>query len=411
MISTNKLERSPVHVVYGGAHLYRYDTPLKLGRIASASLREYAPSAQELGTALGFTGPKDLLQTVYGRTELKLETEPVEDLRIDFEDGYGVRKDAEEDRDAENAAAELALSLTERTCPPYTGVRIKPFAPATRSRSDRTLTLFISKLVEAAAGKIPDQFSVTLPKINSSAEVADLSERLSEIEAKFGLADGSIMIEVMIETPSSVFDREGRVVMPAIVHAAKGRCRSAHFGAFDYTAALGISAKHQSLRHPACEFARNIMLSALAPLGVRMVDSVTVEIPAQLHRGDQLSGQQKLENRGAIHRAWKTHFDNVLYSMSNGFYQSWDLHPNQLVARFAAVNYFYLDGFEEQAKRLKNYAENAAQATLTGTAFDDAASARGVVNFFLRGLNCGALSNQEVEYATGMKRSQLASLF
>jgi hypothetical protein len=112
-----------------------------------------------------------------------------------------------------------------------------------------------------------------------------------------------------------------------------------------------------------------------------------------------------------VHRAWKTHFDNVLYSMSNGFYQSWDLHPNQLVARHAAVNYFYLDGFDEQANRLKNYADNAAQATLTGTAFDDAASARGVVNFFSRGLNCGALTENEIEAATGLNYQQLRSVF
>jgi hypothetical protein len=411
MNSQNKLERTPVHVIYGGAHLFKYDTPQKLGKIALASLREYAPSAQDLASALGFKGSNDLIQNVYGRTELKLETEPVEDLRIDFEDGYGVRPDADEDQHAENSAVELARSLTERTCPPFIGIRTKSFAPATRSRADRTLTLFFSKLLESTNGRLPGQFVVTLPKVSSPAEVADLADRIAAIETLNKLANRSIMIEVMIETPSSIFDREGKVAMPAIVQAAQGRCRSAHFGAFDYTAALGISAKHQSLRHPACEFARNIMLSTLVPLGVRVVDSVTTEIPAPPHRGDRLSGQQKLENRDTVHRTWKTHFDNVIYSMSNGFYQSWDLHPNQLVARFAAVNYFYLDNFEEQAKRLKNYVESASQATLTGTAFDDAASARGVVNFFLRGLNCGALSNREVENATGLKRAQLASLF
>ena len=153
------------------------------------------------------------------------------------------------------------------------------------------------------------------------------------------------------------------------------------------------------------------MLATLAPRGVRLVDSVTTEIPAPPHRGSELLDDQQRENREAIHRAWKIHFDNVLYSMSNGFYQSWDLHPNQLVARFAAVNYFYLDGFKEQAKRLKNYLENAAQATLTGTAFDDAASARGVVNFFLRGLNCGALNEKEVEDSIGHSIDQLAARF
>jgi hypothetical protein len=411
MTSPNKFERTPVHVVYGGAHLFKFDTPQKLGKIALSALREYAPASQDLAAALGLSGSKDLLETVYERTRLKLELEPIEDFRIDFEDGYGMRAEAEEDRDAVSAADELARSLEERSNTPFTGFRIKSFAPQTRPRADRTLSLFVSRLLESTGGRLPGQFSVTLPKVGSPTEAADLADRLSELEAEHGFADGSITMEVMIETPLSIFDADGRVAIPSIIKAANGRCRSAHFGAYDYTAALGISSRYQDVRHPACEFARNIMLATLAPLGVRVADSVTTEIPLPPHRGTDLSEQQKGENRAAVHHAWKTHFDNVIYSMSNGFYQSWDLHPNQLVARFAAVNYFYLAGFDEQARRLKNYAASAAQATLTGTAFDDAASARGVVNFFLRGLNCGAISNREVEDATGLKRHQLVSLF
>ena len=411
MSSLRDQERSPVHVVYGGAHLFKYDTPQKLGKIALSSLQGYAPTAVDLAGALSITGDKELIRKIYERTQLKLEFEPVEDFRIDFEDGYGVRPDEEEDKDAVGSAEELARSFAERLNTPFTGFRIKPIAPATRARADRTLTLFISKLLESTAGKLPGRFSVTLPKVSSAAEVADLADRLTDLESQNGLPSGSILIEVMIETPSAIFDREGNVATTKLIEAARGRCRSAHFGVYDYTASLGISAKHQGLRHPSCEFARNIMLATLAPLGVRLVDSVTTEIPAPPNRSSELTERQKGENSYTVQHAWKTHFENVLYSMSNGFYQSWDLHPNQLVARFAAVNYFYLDGFEKQARRLKNYAESAAQATLTGTAFDDAASARGVVNFFLRGLNCGALSNQEVEAATGLKRSQLAALF
>lgn len=411
MTSPIRQERSPVHVVYGGAHLFKYDTTQKLGRIALSSVQTYAPTAADLGGSLGIRNAKELIQKVYDRTQLKLESEPVEDFRIDFEDGYGVRPDAEEDAHVAAAATELARSFAERINSPFTGFRIKSFAPMTRARADRTLSLFISALLESTGGRLPGQFSVTLPKVGSVAEVADLADRLDDLEKQHGLASGSIMIEVMIESPSAIFSTDGTVAPPKLIQAANGRCRSAHFGAYDYTAALGISAKQQGLRHPACETARNVMLATLAPLGVRLVDSVTTEIPAPPHRGNDLTVKEKDENRDTVRHAWKTHFENVIYSMSNGFYQSWDLHPNQLVARFAAVNYFYLDGFEEQAKRLKNYAESAAQATLTGNAFDDAASARGVVNFFLRGLNCGALSNHEVEAATGLKRSQLATLF
>ena len=403
--------REPVHVVYGGAHLFKHDTPQKLGRIALNALETYASTPNELAKAMGIVGDDDLIREVFERTRHKLDTEPVEDFRIDFEDGYGVRSDDEEDTHAKSAAVELARSIAENTRTAFTGFRIKAFSNATRERAKRTLQVFLAQLLESNNRRIPQRFSVTLPKVTKADEVVDLDIELIKFEIENDIASGSIEIELMIETPAAIFDTEGSVALPRLIAASKGRCTSAHFGAYDYTSALGITAKHQSVRHPACDFARNIMLATLAPRGLRLVDSVTTDIPAPPHRGDGLSDDQKRENRETVHRAWKTHFDNVLYSMSNGFYQSWDLHPNQLVVRYAAVNYFYLDGFREQAQRLKNYLANAAQATLTGTAFDDAASARGVVNFFLRGLNCGALAENEIEAATGLNQQQLRSAF
>lgn len=411
MTSPTKLERSPVHVVYGGAHRYKRDTPKKLGSIAVANLRAYASNALDLSKALGISGSVELIETVYERTRLKLESEPVEDFRIDFEDGYGVRTDDVEDEHAEAAARELARSFTDGVSTPFTGIRIKPLAAATRARAERTLSIFVSTLLELTKGKLPDQFCVTLPKVSSPMEVSDLANQISAIESKKALEPNSISIEIMVETPTAIFDANGNAALPKIVEAAQGRCRSAHFGAYDYTAALGISAKHQGLQHSSCEFARNVMLATLSPLGVRLVDSITPEIPTPTHRGEDLTDQQKRENVESIYSSWKLHFDNVLYSMSNGFYQSWDLHPGQLIPRFAAVNYFYLDGFQKQAERLKNYAQSAAQAALTGSTFDDAASARGVVNFFLRGLNCGALDLSEIQAATGLDARQLASMF
>ena len=403
--------REPVHVVYGGAHLFKHDTPQKLGRIALNSIETYALTPANLAEAMGLSGDDALIRKVFEGTRRKLATEPVEDFRIDFEDGYGIRPNDEEDAHAKSAAVELARSIAEKTSTAFTGFRIKAFSDATRERAKRTLHIFLSRLLESNKGAVPEHFSVTLPKVTNVAEVASLDRELAQFENEHGIASRSIEVELMIETPAAIFDSDGRVLLPRLIGAANGRCASAHFGAYDYTSALGISAKHQGLHHPACDFARNMMLATLAPLGIRLVDSVTTVIPAPPHRGRDLTEDQKCENREVVHRAWKMHFDNVLYSMSNGFYQSWDLHPNQLVARFAAVNYFYLNGFNEQAERLKNYSENAAQATLTGTAFDDAASARGVVNFFLRGLNCGALTEKEIESKSGLNRSRLTDLF
>jgi citrate lyase beta subunit len=403
--------REPVHVVYGGAHLFKFDTAQKLGRIALNSLETYASTPNELADALGINGDDSLAAEVFEQTRGKLEKEPVEDFRIDFEDGYGHRPGDEEDLHAKAAAVELARSIAERTSTAFTGIRVRALSQETRERALRTLKIFLSQLVESTDGELPERFAVTLPKVLSFEEVATLDTNLTTFEVENGFAAGTIEIELMIESPIAVFDREGWVALPRLVDAANGRCSSAHFGAYDYTSVLGISAKHQSLRHPACEFAKNIMLATLAPLGVRLVDSVTTEIPAPLHRGTDLSGEQQRENRENIHHAWKTHFDNVIYSMSNGFYQSWDLHPNQLIARFAAVTFFYLDAFKEHAERLRNYIARSQQATLTGAAFDDAASARGVVNFFLRGLNCGAFTQERVVSATGLNTLQLTELF
>ena len=403
-------DRMPVHVVYGGAHLFKHDTVEKLGRIALSSLEAYAPDAASLASAVGLAGDPALHERIYERTKNKLLSEPVEDFRIDFEDGYGVRSDDEEDGHAAAAAAEFARAARSDTLPAFYGIRIKPLSEHTQTRALKTLEIFLRTLLELNEGKVPPRFAVTLPKVSSPDEPAVLARELTKIEGLEHL-HRTFKIELMIETPSAIFDKDGNAALPKLVAAADGRCTSAHFGAYDYTAALGISAKHQGLRHPACEFARNMMLVTLAPLGIRLVDSVTDEIPAAPHRGTDLSAKQKEENRVVVHRGWQTHFDNVLYSMSNGFYQSWDLHPSQLVARFAAVNYFYLDGFVEHAARLKNYADNATKATLTGTSFDDAASARGIADFFIRGINCGALASDEVRAACGLSTEEMVQLF
>src|SRR6186997_488916 len=78
-------ERQPVHSVYGGAHLFRADTAKKLGELSLRALRESAPQPADLAQALGFDPA--FARTVYDRVVHKLETEAVEDFRIDFEDG------------------------------------------------------------------------------------------------------------------------------------------------------------------------------------------------------------------------------------------------------------------------------------------------------------------------------------
>src|SRR5580704_4562655 len=84
-----RADRQPVHTLYGGAHLFRADAARRLGERALDALEEHAPDAATLAAAFEFE--PQLAEKVRPRVLDKLRTEPVEDLRIDFEDGYGVR--------------------------------------------------------------------------------------------------------------------------------------------------------------------------------------------------------------------------------------------------------------------------------------------------------------------------------
>jgi hypothetical protein len=131
-----------------------------------------------------------LAHAIYNRVSEKLTREPVEDFRIDFEDGYGNRPDDEEDGHAASAAAEVAKGSKEGTLPPFIGIRIKPFNEELRTRSLRTLDIFVSTLIEQNEGRLPDNFVVTLPKITIPQQAATLASLLERLEQANGLAAG-----------------------------------------------------------------------------------------------------------------------------------------------------------------------------------------------------------------------------
>jgi citrate lyase beta subunit len=275
----NQHSRQPVHTVYGGAHLFKSGTCPKLGELARRAISEFAPDPATLAKALGIR--EDIADTVYLRVTEKLRREPIEDFRIDFEDGFGARSDQEEDAAAEATALETTRALTDATLPPFFGIRVKPFSPVLRTRAVRTLQRYLNVLLSKTGGRLPDNFVVTLPKIVAPAEVEAL---VAELEPFDG-----VRIEIMIETPQSIF------MLPQLMQAAGGKCVAAHFGAYDYTASLGIAAAYQDLHHPACEFARSMMLASLAETGVWLVDGATNLLPMSAHGAT------------AVHRAWKAH--------------------------------------------------------------------------------------------------------
>jgi citrate lyase beta subunit len=399
----------PVHVVYGGAHLFHSDTAQRLGAIALRTLQEYAPDAKTFGAVVGIGD--SFAEMVYTRVMEKLGREPVEDFRLDFEDGYGNRPDAEEDGHAESSAIEVARGMAAEHLPRHIGIRIKPLNAELHKRSIRTLDIFVSTLAEKTSSSLPAGFVVTLPKVASAGQVEALVTIFEELEAVLGLGPSALRMELMIETPQSILNERGECALPQLVEAARGRCRGAHFGPYDYTASLGITAAYQHLRHPACDFAREVMQVALAETRVWLSDGPTNILPVALHRvakdGPALSTAQINENHSTIHRAWKLHFDDVQHSLANGFYQGWDLHPAQLITRYAALYEFFLSGLEAASERLHNFIQKAAQATLVGEVFDDAATGQGLLNYFLRAIRAGAVTEQEAQQRTGLTLQEL----
>lgn len=433
-------ERQPVHVVYGGAHLFRALTVQRLGEMALRSLDEYASDFAAFAKALDLPGaerlpdssdavatiaksidadaalarrenrPAWVAHMIYQRVREKLRREPIEDYRIDFEDGYGNRPDDEEDGHAAAAAQQISVAINEGKLPPFIGIRIKPFTEELRERSIRTLDIFLTELAEKTRGELPNPFYVTLPKVTLPDEVAALADICSRLEPMLDLEPGALRIEIMIETPQAILNERGEANLLSLVSAARGRCVAAHFGPFDYTASRNIASVQQPIRHFASDFAREVMQVALAGTGMRLADGPTNIMPIPPHRavtGTELSLRQKEENRAAVHRAWKIHFDNVSRSLGQGFYQGWDLHPAQLPARYAAVYAFFLENLEPAAERLRNFVEKAAQATRVGQVFDDAAMAQGLVNYFRQAISCGALTADEVQELTGVSATEL----
>lgn len=332
--------RQPVHVLYGGAHLFRPDTVEKMGRLALRSLEDGA--LDELVDA-----------EVASRVRAKLKAEPLEDLRIDFEDGYGIRPDGEEDRDAAEAGRRFREAYDAHDLPSLSGIRLR----RDWRRAERTLKLFLD-----AAGVTPEGFVITLAKVSSAHEV----ERAAR-------AAPGIALEVMIETPEALRDAA------AIVKA--GPVVAAHFGPYDFTASLGVPAPAQSLAHPLCDFARHTLLVALAGTDVRISDGPTAQLP--------------LGTKVEVRDAWRLHMTNIARALSCGIHQGWDLHPAQLPARYAAVYRFYRENLQASAERLRNYREQSERAARVGQAFDDAATVRGLESFFARGVACGALDAEE----------------
>ncbi|MFJ6623594.1 DUF6986 family protein [Kitasatospora sp. NPDC091335] len=380
--------RQPVHTVYVPADAFGADTVREWGRRALEALDRHAATPAELARALGV--PDDeLLADVHARVRAKLEREPIEDLRIDFEDGYGPRPDAEEDAAAVRAAELVAAAVAGGGAPPYLGIRIKCLEASVRARGIRTLELFLATLL--AHGGLPDGLVLTLPKVAYAEQVTALVRLLEDFEGRAGLPAGRIGFEIQIETTQAILGPDGRATVARMIEAAEGRATGLHYGTFDYSAACGVSAAHQSMDHPAADHAKAVMQVAAAGTGVRLSDGSTNVIPTG-------STEQ-------VHAAWKLHHGLVRRSLARAYHQGWDVHPAHLPTRYAAVYSFYREGLAAAAARLAAYVAEAG-----GDVMDEPATARALSGYLLRGLDCGAVDPAEVTALTGLDRERLNAL-
>jgi HpcH/HpaI aldolase/citrate lyase family len=401
--------RQPVHTVYLPAERFGPGLAAQWGRQALTSLETWAPEPAEFGRVMGLPG--GLAADVRSRVLAKLAAEPIEDLRLDFEDGY---HGADEDADARSAAACLAAEATGASglanpvltdpvltdpvptdpvltdpVPPFTGLRCKSLERPTRQRAIRTLDLFLAELL--ARGPLPSGFVVTLPKVTSADQVTAMARLCARLEEAHGLPPGALLFEVQVETPQVILGADGTAVIARCVHAAEGRLTGLHYGTYDYSAALGIAAQQQSMDHPVADYARAVMQVAAAGTGVRLSDGSSNVLPEG--------------GRDEVTGAWGLHARLVRRSLERGFYQGWDLHPAQLASRYAATFGFFREGLPAAAARLRSYVERTP-----GRVLEEPATARALAGYLGRGLDCGAITEPEFAALTGLDRAGLDEL-
>lgn len=381
----------PVHTVYVPADRVDARTPRRWGESALELMDAYLGDP---GVVARVTGMDEALAAqVLPRVRETLAGRPVEDLRVDFEDGYGRRPDATEDDDL--AAAVEAMRVWGDTrgvadgAPRSYGMRIKCLEPAYRDRGLRTLVVGVAGVADG--GELPEGFVVTLPKATSTDQVAAMVAACVRIEEGLGLVERSLRFEIQVETPQAILGSDGSAVVARLVHAAKGRCTGLHYGTFDYSAGLGIAAVHQSAEHPAADHAKATMQVAAAQTGVRVSDGST-NVVAFGARED-------------AEATWALHHRLVTRALERGFYQGWDMHPGHLPTRYLATYAFFRASLPASARRLRGYLENSG-----GEVMDEPATARMLAQGVLRGLRCGAVDEGEVQEAAGLDVAGLMAL-
>lgn len=421
------LSRQPVHTYTCGGHQFRHDTHLRVGEAGLDAFQRYAPDCIVLARTLQMLGhetlPEDpglvddllsrleadawkvgqelpaawLAHIVYVRVLLKLEREPVEDLRIDFDEAFGVRDDDEEDATAASAAVHTARAMRSKRFPPFFGIRTKPLDAHFGARAARTLDVYLSTLLDNSDGSLPPDFIITVPGISEVRQVQALVSLLAAFESTSRLPRGSLRIELAVEHARALIGADGRVRLPELLAAAGGRCRGVVLGGHEIAASVGLPPRLHALSHPTVSFARQLLVAALAGRGPALSDGVTVLLPIPPHSGGQLAPWQARANAMVVHEAWRESYANVRAALDVGLFQGQDAHAGQLAPRYAATFAYFLQNLRGVTARLGACLQEAAQAAVQIGHPVDVGGAQALLQFLARGLACGALLPHEVE--------------
>ena len=373
----------PIQTLYESAATFSFNSAVLAKETAQALFNDHLSDPNRLVEVFGIDTTNGLHQKVYEKVGLQLDINPVQDLRIDFEDGYGDQPNEQEDQDATRCAKEVAQAVAEDCIFPSIGIRVKGLTEDVKERCVRTLDIFLTTLLAETNGKLPANFVVVLPKVQIKEHVSAFTGILAILEETLDVASGSIIMEFMVETTQAVIGPDGNCPLRSFVEAANGRCQGVHFGTYDYTKTQGISPIYQQMDHSVCDFAHHVMKTALNETGVWLSDGSTNTLPV----GDER----------AVLNAWQLQYRHVRHSLFKGLYQGWDLHPGQLIPRYVANYAFYLEQMDSVLLRLRNYFEQRSANVISGGVVDDAATVVSLKKFMNRAMNCGAIAEEEVK--------------
>jgi citrate lyase beta subunit len=377
----------PASTLYGGAHRFRVGALSKLGALVQDTFARFVATDDDFVRAFGLPTAAGVA-SVRERLGASLAQAPLEDVRVDFEDGYGPHADDEEDAHARQVGDAFA-ERRPAAWPQRVGIRVRALDSGTARRALRTLAIVVDTMVAGGWKPGREPFRVTIPKVTHLQELGMAARALERLEAEHGLPERTFVLEAMVETPDAILDREGRVPIVTWPSVARGRLAALHFGAFDYLSSLGVPARAQGLDHPACVHARAQLALAAARAGSEVSDGTFLEIPVGPHRDAEPGSLEDAENREVVARALRHHAERVRRQLAEGYAQGWDLHPGQVVSRRAALLMTYVEGRDEVLRRMDAFLTAGARAARSGTAFDDAASARALLATLRRGVRLG----------------------